>query len=96
MKIHLVFHVSLLRKYCPRTKQFTNPHSPHPPPIIVNGEEEYEADRILQKRICGRQTEYLIKWKVYPLYEATWESEKNIANTSLVLQAFERNDDVVT
>ena len=42
-----------------------------PPPIIVNDEEEYEVEEILDKRKHYGKTQYLIKWKEYPLSEAS-------------------------
>jgi hypothetical protein len=45
MKIHPMFHVSLLEPY----HVFTIPRRTHnpPPPIIVDGEQEYEVEEIL-------------------------------------------------
>ncbi len=53
MKIHLMFHVSLLEPY----RASTNPLRIHdPPPFIeVDGEQEYEVDDILDSRIYNRQ-----------------------------------------
>jgi hypothetical protein len=44
MKIHLMFHVSLLEPY----HAFTNPRRIHDPPIEVDGEQEYEVDSRIQ------------------------------------------------
>jgi hypothetical protein len=53
MKIHLMFHVSLLEPYHPST----NPRKIHDslPPIEVDGEQAYEVDDILDSRIYNRQ-----------------------------------------
>jgi len=53
MKIHLMFHVSLLEPY----HASTNPKNIHDPlpPIEVNGEQEYEMDDILDSRIYNWQ-----------------------------------------
>jgi hypothetical protein len=49
MKIHPVFHVSLLKPY----HASTIPRRTHKPPplIIVDGEQEYEVEEILDSRI---------------------------------------------
>ncbi|KAL3675441.1 hypothetical protein R1sor_025389 [Riccia sorocarpa] len=100
MKIHPVFHVSLLRRYVPRPVELVAPNAARLPPALIDGEEEFEVERILQKRICGlrRQLiEYLVQWKGYPLYEATWEPDANLGNAPLLIQAFEHqssNEDV--
>jgi len=53
MKIHLMFHVSLLEPYHASTNPKKN-HDPLPP-IEVNGEQEYEMDDILDSRIYNWQ-----------------------------------------
>ena len=40
-KIHPVFHISNMRRYV-RSEEFSRVEKP-PPPIMVDGEEEYEA-----------------------------------------------------
>ncbi len=49
MKIHSMFHVSLLEPYHAATIPGKT-HKP-PPAIIVNGEQEYEVEEILNSRI---------------------------------------------
>jgi hypothetical protein len=44
MKIHPVFHVSLIKPY--HESRIENRHQPPPPPVIVGGEEEWEVERI--------------------------------------------------
>jgi hypothetical protein len=53
MKIHSMFHVSLLEPYHAATIP-RKTHKP-PPPIIVNGEQEYEIEEILNSRISHLQ-----------------------------------------
>ena len=62
MLIHNVFHPGLLRKAAtdPLSEQRQTPS----PPIIVNDQEEWEVDEILNSRHfgCGRQLQYQVKW----------------------------------
>ncbi|KAL3685904.1 hypothetical protein R1sor_003926 [Riccia sorocarpa] len=84
MKIHPVFHVSLLRRHVPRPVELGAPNAARPPPALIDGEEEFEVERILQKRTRGlrrQRIEYLVQWKGYPLYEATWEPAANLGST---------------
>ena len=46
---------------------------------MVDGEEEWEVERILRKRTKGRQRQVLIKWKGY--LNLTWEPTAALANT---------------
>jgi len=51
------------------------PNFSRPPPELINGEEEFEVEAILNHRCYGhsRMPQYLIKWKGYPHSENTWE-----------------------
>src|SRR5256885_14668777 len=67
MRIHDVFHPNLLRKAAedPLPGQKNEP----PEPVIVDDEEEWEVDDILDSRRYGRgkRLQYLVKWKGYEL-----------------------------
>lgn len=60
-KIHPVFHTSLLTPYL-QTSEYGK-HISNPPPDIIDGEEEYEVDQIVDSRIRGKKRlEYLVRW----------------------------------
>jgi len=84
MRIHPVVHVSCLEPYY--EDSFSRTQVP-PPPIIINDEEEYEVEEILDRRKHYRKIQYLVKWKGYPLSEASWEPESNL-NCPELLKAF--------
>jgi transposase InsO family protein len=52
MKVHPVFHVSLLEPA--PNNPFPGQRSPPPPPVVVEGEEEYEVEDVLDSRLFGR------------------------------------------
>jgi hypothetical protein len=89
MKIHPVFHVSLLRKYQPNPDEFSERRQAPPPPVVINNQQEYEVERILDKRTRRRRTEYLVKWAGYELYDATWEPLDNLENAQDAVKQFE-------
>ena len=41
-------------------------------------EDEYEVEKILNKRMVNNETQYLIKWRGYENHENTWERIGNI------------------
>ena len=61
MHIHPVFHASLLYPAQKDTIQGRVP--PEPEPIEIDGEEEYEVEKILDVKKTGRRLFYLVKWK---------------------------------
>ncbi|SCV67558.1 BQ2448_5169 [Microbotryum intermedium] len=66
MKIHSVFHVSLLKPYQANSLASRCSNSP-PPPKIINGEEEYQIEQILDSRNNRRSRglEYFVDWTGY-------------------------------
>ena len=77
MKIHNVFHIDLLLPY-KETEQYGTPYT-RPPPII-DSEEEYEIENILDARRHGRgrRLQYLVHWKGYPHSDDSWIDHKNL------------------
>ena len=72
MRIHPVFHVSLLEPASPDAKTETQLETETDP------DQEYEVEEILDQRWVRNQQEYLVKWKGYSQEENTWEPIKNL------------------
>lgn len=93
LRIHPVFHVSLLKPYKdPSLVEHRAAPLPPPPAISINGQDEYEVERILDKRTRRRKVEYLVKWIGYPEYEATWEPLAHLTNATDAIAEFENGD----
>ncbi|KAM8977480.1 LOW QUALITY PROTEIN: cilium assembly protein DZIP1 [Pelodytes ibericus] len=76
--VHPTFHVSLLMKWYPDTRE-RNHHNPPPPlPVVVDGTEEYEIEEILDSRILIGRLEYLVDWRGYCPKECSWVPVSNI------------------
>ncbi|KAF9810337.1 hypothetical protein IEO21_06996 [Rhodonia placenta] len=88
--VHPVFHVSLLSKY---TRSDIPGREPEEPPAIeVEGDEEYEVERIKDSRIFRRQLQYLVKWKGYDDSHTSWEPARNVANAPALIADFHRKN----
>ena len=88
-KMYDVFHVSLLEKYHPN--QIDQRQLLEPPPIIIDNEEEYEVEKILDSRVKRNQIEYLIDWKGYGIDERCWVNSKEI-NAKELIEEFHREN----
>ena len=82
MRIHDVFHISLLKSY----KTFGKVQPP-PPPILEDDELSFDVEHVLTHEVrCSRtrpQKFYLIKWLGYGLEHNSWELEKNLSSELL-------------
>ena len=60
---------------------------------VEEEEEVFEVDKILEKRIRGKKTEYLVKWKHFDdPSEDTWESGSNLGEN--IVKEFEKKKDI--
>ena len=70
--IHDVFHINLLTPY--RETDLHGSNYSRPAPDLINNEEEYEVEKILDSRQFsrGQKKQYLVKWKGYLDSDNKW------------------------
>ncbi|KAF8751853.1 reverse transcriptase [Rhizoctonia solani] len=77
MRIHNVFYVGLLSKVKrDKKRNFEN----RPPPVTIDGEEEYEVEGITDMEKRNGEWFFRVKWKGYGSEENTWEPRENLRN----------------
>jgi len=87
IKIHPVVNVSRVRLYKPQVeRQKKIP----PKPVIIEGEEEFEVEKILNKRMIRGKEKFLVRWKGYTAEKDTWENRKNLENAKELVEEFKR------
>ena len=86
-RIYNVFNEVLLKPYYPPIFPSQKNHNSTEPEEEITDVDDgnYEVEELLDSRISkkGRgqqQLEYLVKWKNYPLKEASWEPKQNLKN----------------
>ncbi|GBE86918.1 hypothetical protein SCP_1001620 [Sparassis crispa] len=77
-RVHSVFHAALLSPY--RENNIHGPNYVNPPPDVVDNEEEYEVEAILNHKTYQGHLRYLVKWKGYSSAENSWEPTHNLQN----------------
>ena len=89
LRIHPVFNVNRLKAYRDGAASFPSRPQPdaRPPPEIAlaDGAEVYEVESILAGRGAGARAQYLVKWRGYPVWEATWERPSVLTGARQVL-----------
>ena len=87
IKIHPVVNISRVQLYKP---QVEGQKKILPKLVIIEGEEEFEVEKILNKRTVREKEKFLVRWKGYMVEEDTWESRENLENAKELVEEFER------
>jgi len=87
VKIHPVVNVSRIRRYI---GQVEGQKKEQPLPVIIEGEEEWEVERILNKRRVRGKDKYLVRWKGFTAESDTWEGRENLKNAKEAIEEFEK------
>jgi hypothetical protein len=76
--IHPVFHTDLLTPYWETIMH--GPNFTQPTPELIDGEEEYSVEKILDSQRFGRRRrlQYLVKWEGYPDTDNMWVDKDNV------------------
>ena len=91
LRIHDVFHISLLEKY--RQDTITGRQQIPPPPIIaLDGDIKWEVHEVLDSWVFGRKKrlQYFVSWEGYGLEENSWEPTANLENAPDAVEQFHR------
>jgi hypothetical protein len=103
MKVHPVFHISLLRPHVARPVDGSEGRiiPPPPPPIIIEDDEHFEVETILQARdkvVSSKMTphgrvrrtkkQYLVKWLGYGHEHNQWKDEGELDSCRERLEDF--------
>ena len=73
----------------PISGRYQNP----PPPLeLINGEEEYVVERILNSRMFQWRLQYIIKCKGYGMENNTWKYAENVDNAPEKIANFHREN----
>jgi len=63
-------------------------------PMEVEGVEEWEVEKILNKKKIREVEKYLVRWKRFTTEEDTWERRENLKNAEEALADFEGKTEI--
>ena len=87
MRIHLVVNVSRIVCYKEQVKRQKKEEEKL---VEVEGVEEWEVEKILNKKKMRGVEKYLIRWKGFMAEGDTWEKRENLKNAEELIEEFER------
>ena len=84
-------HPAQVEPNVPLERNIHGPNFAQPPPDLIDREEEYEVEQVLDARRYGRgcKVQYLIKWKGYPDSDNQWVDWNNL-HAEEVLEDFRK------
>ena len=93
MKVHNIFHASLLELYVENT--INSREVPQPLPVVISDadgsqHEEHIVEKIIGKRTKRKRIEYLVHWDGYGINDRTWEPVHNLQNCKEIIDEFEK------
>ena len=83
IKIHFVFYAFMFQ-------QCNQDLSIQIIETLIESDDKYEVETILEKKMISREPYYLIKWKEYDVSENIWELKENLKNCARTLWCFEK------
>ena len=86
MRIHPVVNVSRIVRY---KEQVKGQKKEEGKPVEVEGVEEWEVEKILNKKKTRGVAKYLVRWKGFTAERDTWEREENLKNAEELIKEFE-------
>jgi len=87
MRIHLVVNVSQIVRY---KEQVKGQKKEEGKPIEVERVEEWEVEKMLNKKKIRGVVKYLIWWKSFMAEGDTWERRENLKNAEELIKEFEQ------
>jgi len=87
VRIHPVFHISLLEPTA-STEPIPEHQQTPPPPVVIQEQQEWEVEKILDSRRHRNQIQYRVKWTGFHDPDRTWYPARNFENSSDVVCQF--------
>jgi len=87
MRIHPVVNINRIVQY---KEQVRGQKKEEGKPVEVEGVDEWEVEKILNKKRMRGVEKYLVQWKGFTAKGDTWEKRENLKNAEELIEEFER------
>ena len=89
-QLHPVFNVI---KLTPKLEDPIHRRHPLPPPLpeLIDREEEWVVEEILDSKVINQKLCYLIKWEGYRIEHNSWEPQENVHAPDLVTEFHQKH-----
>ena len=87
MRIHPVVNVSRIVRY---KEQVKGQKKEEGKPVEMEGVEEWEVEKVLNKKKIRGVEKYLIRWKGFMAEGDTWKGRENLKNAEELIEEFEK------
>ena len=89
-RIHPVFNVEKLTP-APDDPILGRQMPPPPPPEIIDGEEEWVVEDILDSKLINWKLRYLVKWKDFGIEHNSWEPRENVHVPDIITDFYQKH-----
>ena len=86
IRVHPVFHVSLLEPY--QAREGEDPSEHDAPEVMPDGTVEYELEAIMDDRLRYRTQQYRCRWKSWGPEHDTWQTADDLEHSPEILQEY--------
>jgi hypothetical protein len=89
-RLHDTFHVDKLSPW--KGNEVNGAEPPEPEEIEVEGEAEYEVEKVLNSRLTRGKLEYLVKWRGFNSGHNSWEPAENLDHARQRVNEFHKRN----
>jgi len=89
-QLHLVFNIVKLSAAPDNPIPGRKPQA-LPPPIVIDGEPEWEVEEVLDSRWHWRRFQFLIKWKGFSKEHNSWEVASDVKAPDLIAEYYRKH-----
>jgi hypothetical protein len=93
-KIHSIFSIAQLESTFDSAQDFYNRFKSNHSSFVIDNQNQYEIERLLNKRTIRRETEYftkyLVRWQDYKFEYDRWYNVKDLQNAKNLINDYEK------